>query len=346
MSYYIELLRAKRALLCAAILLGLFLVTTVIVRLSLHGSDVMSWPGQLTGSPTAHVTRTGLTDGSERTVVDDPARRTHAVIVQHPDKSFAMEITEPNTGTSREDHLSMGSMDMNEKVYAGGKMRHVTMTFRQSIPAFDIGVLLLTTLPMGLLVATMLGGVLSKENDGHLELAWTKPVSREIYAAAAFGIDAAAALAAQLATVIAILAACLLFFVPKLTAGADSGWEILLAVAGPFAWYALLNAASASIKRGPGLVIGLGWVAAVLVPSVAHGLSGVAEENAVAAAFHTIFATIAYVDPVTYFLSFSYRHGVMTTGSGFTIAASAAALAMLALGYTALSVLQWRRVEA
>ncbi len=58
MSYYVEMLRAKRALVIAGIILGLFLVTTAIVRFSIHGNDVRSWPGELTGSPTAHVTQT------------------------------------------------------------------------------------------------------------------------------------------------------------------------------------------------------------------------------------------------------------------------------------------------
>lgn len=345
MYYYAELLRAKRALYIAGILIALFVAIGVIVRIAV-GSDgsYRDWPSRLSSSPTAHVSKSVLPDGTRKTIVDDGARQTHATILQHPDNTYDMDVTEPVAARSQ-NHISMGNMSMNENVYAGGTMRHVRMHYKEEIPSFPLGVLFLTTIPMGLIVATCLGGPLSKENDGHLELAWTKPVSRERYAMAAFAVDSAAIIIAQCACVFAALLTCLLFFVPKIHAEGNWGWAILIAFVGPLALYGLLTAASTSIKRGPGMVIGLGWVLAILIPGISQALKEAAQVNAVAAAFHAIFQAVSYLDPLTYF-SFNVKHDAVITASGLSLGSEIGILAALFVGYLALSVAQWRRVEA
>ncbi|MFN2448255.1 MAG: hypothetical protein ABR508_00475 [Candidatus Baltobacteraceae bacterium] len=344
MPYYVEMLRVRRTLLIVGIVLAVLLVTAIVLRLSLHGSNVRTWPNELSGSPTARVTRTALGAGVTRIVVDDPARKTRAVIVEHPNGALEMNVTEP-ASRARDNHLSMGSMDENETTFAGGTMRRTQLRYRDSIPAFDIGLLLLVAMPIALMAATMLGGALAKENDGHLELAWTKPVSRETYAVSTFAVDCAGVVAAQLLTVAVLLAACLLFFVPKLTVSASTAMEIAVALLGPLAWCAVITAASASLKRGPGLVCGLGWLVALIIPGTAHAISALGRYNSVAAAIHTILTTLSYLDPVAY-LSFRVTGAVVQAGLGLTLSVTAAALAALVLGYLAISVLQWRRAEA
>ncbi len=260
-------------------------------------------------------------------------------------KTLTMDITEPSTSNSRENHMSMGSMNLNETTYDGGKMRHVTMSYVPGVPSFDIGIFAVCTMIIGLLVATILGGVLSKENDGHLELAWTKPFSRDVYALGAFGVDIATIVLSQIVTGAVGLLITLMFFVPAFSAGPNSLAMVAIALLGPIAWFAIITAASASIKRGPGLVMGLGWVAAIMIPAIAASLQGLASINPVAAAFHAIFKTLSYLDPITYF-SFNIRGNQVATGTGLPLMTSVAALAALALGYLALSVVQWRRVEA
>ncbi|HET7813710.1 MAG TPA: hypothetical protein VFL13_05005 [Candidatus Baltobacteraceae bacterium] len=344
MSYYVEMLRAKRALIVAAIILGILILTTGIIRIAVGGSHVGGWQTDLSTSPTAHTTKTTLPDGSMKAVVDDPVRRVHGTFVQHPDGSIDMDIVEPDKSTNRDDHISFGSFSMNEDRLAGG-MRHVRGHFHAADMRFEIGVVFLVTIPIALIVATMLGGVLAKENDGHLDIAWTRPFSREQYALAAFGIDAAAIVLSSLMTVAALLICSLFFLVPSFKATPDSLWQIAIAFVGPIAWYALLTAASASLKRGPGLVCGLGWVVGVIVPAVAGILEGPAKLNSIANAFYRIFDTLVYVDPIAYF-SFSYHNGAMHTATGLSMAACLAVLAGLAVGYLALSMAQWRRVEA
>jgi hypothetical protein len=342
MYYYAEILRAKGALRIALILVGIALVVGIIFRLSVHGLNVTDWASNVENSPTAHVTRTQLPDGSTRIVVDDPQKHTHAVITRSGE-SVKMDIREPaSSERSRHDNISMGSMSMNENVQAG--IAHTTVEYHSG-HTFDLGLLFLVTIPMGLIVATLLGGPLAKENDGHLELAWTKPVSRERYALACVGVDVPAILAAQLLCIAVTLICILMFAVPRFGYGPHVVWNILVALLAPIAWYALLTAASASVKRGPGLVIGLGWMFAIIVPSVAGGLSDAAKFNSIAAVFYAIFHTLAYLDPISY-LTFRNTESTVGTGFGLPIQSVVAALAALSIGYIALSVLQWRRVEA
>ncbi len=341
MLYFVEYLRARNAVRVALILLGIFLVIAIVLRIALHAPSAQDWAIGLQSSPTAHVSKTRLPNGATRIVVDDPRKHTHAVIVQRGSTTH-MVITEPQ-GTQRSrsrDGVSMGSMSVNESSSRG--VSRTTVDYTRGF-TYDLGLLFAITIPIGLIVATMLGGALAKENDGHLELAWTKPVSRERYALAAVGVDVAAILLSQLLTMAFALGATLLFVVPSI-GYARAGWEIPLALLAPIAWYALLTAFSASLKRGPGLVVGLGWVFAIIVPNVAVGLAHVAGVNRIAAWFYAIFHGLAFLDPLAY-LSYGSSNA---SAPVLQLSAQAAvgALAALSIGYIALSVLQWRRLEA
>lgn len=338
MYYFVEFLRAKRALFIALILLGLVFLAAVILRVSVHTGH---WDADLQSSPTAHVTKTQLGDGSTRIVVDDAARQTHAVIVRHPDGAFDMDVIEPKNGSNASHHhmdFVTGSTNMSTR--DEGNTTHTVIHYRHDMPNYDLGILFMATIPMGLIVASILGGLLAKENDGHLELAWTKPVSRERYALAGMTVDALAIAVAQLLTIAVTLAASLMFFVPRFSYGATAGWEIVLAFAAPIAWYALITAASASLRRGPGMVIGLGWVLAILIPSIGGALQNAAQMNAIAAWFYAIFRGLSYIDPIAY-LAMHNNHPTL-----MSFPASAGVLCALVAGYVALAVAQWRRVEA
>jgi hypothetical protein len=333
--YFVEYARAKRALVIALVLLGLFLLAAIILRISVHDSH---WQATLQNSPTAHVTSTTLADGSTRTVVDDPAKQTHAVIVKRKNGVVDMDVIEPRGSKRHHADFVMGMTNVNQNVQ--GNKLHTTIHYVPEVPKFDLGTCFLITMVIGLITASILGGVLAKENDGHLELAWTKPVSREGYALSSIAVDALALIASQLLAMAVLLLAMLMFFVPKFTYGPNFVWAILLAFAVPIAWYALVTAASASLKRGPGVVIGLGWVAAVVIPGVAAALQGVAALNPIAAWFYAIFRGLSYIDPISY-LSI---HRDQTTIMPFP--ASVGVMCALIVGYIALAVAQWRRVEA
>jgi hypothetical protein len=120
--------------------------------------------------------------------------------------------------------------------------------------------------------ATVLGLNLAAENDGHLEVAWTKPVSREGYALGVFAVDLIA------------MAVCIVFTALCLGAVLDvyAGHQAIVLVASPDAGtvnfhagntlfktlaycgfpvcvYAWITAMSASLKRNRGSVAGLFW---------------------------------------------------------------------------------------
>lgn len=335
--YYVEYARAKRAIFIALIFVGFFFLAAAVLRVSVHNGH---WAADLETSPTAHVTRTQLPGGSVREVIDDPQRETHAVIIRHPGGVLDMDVVEPRAsgGVRHHGDFVMGSTSIHETVE--GKNLHTVLHYVGGTPSFDLGVCFLFTLPMGLIVASILGGVLSKENDGHLELAWTKPVSRERYALAAMAVDAVTIVVSQLLALAVALIAALMFVLPHFSYARTFGWYIFLAMAAPVAWYALITAASASIKRGPGVVIGVAWVAAILVPSLGHALEAVASLNPIAAWFYAIFKGLSYIDPIAY-LSFNGGHSyLMPVWEGAWV------LCALAIGYLALAVAQWRRVEA
>jgi hypothetical protein len=339
MFYYVEYLRAMRALRVAGIILGILLLTAIIFRLTVHFETPQAWISDIEHSPTAHVTEQKLPDGGTRTIVDDPQKHTHAVIVRHG-FAFTMDLTEP-AGTMRESHhhdSTFGSMSTDEETRGG--MDHVTVRYRPG-NGFQLGALFLLSLPIGLVVSTILAGTLAKENDGHLELVWTKPVSRERMALAYIAVDVVTIVISQLLTIVTMLLAVLLFMVPRITAEADSLTWVGFALLAAISWYAVLTAASASLKRGPGLTVGLGWLAGILI----LGLSAATEHLRPALQWiHAILQGLAYLDPLAYFSmhdnSFS-GNGIITSIAGATLA-----LAALSILYFVLSVLQWRRVEA
>lgn len=337
MVQYVEYLRAKRALFVVAVVLGLLLLAAIVLRLvALKSADPQFMVADLRHSPTAHVSTQQLADGSTRTVIDDPAKNTHAVIVKK-DGYFRMDIDEPSSSARNRSDNVFGSIAIHENRNSG--MSHITISthHRFMIP---LDVLIVATIPIGLLAATMLGGALAKENDGHLELAWTKPASRERMALQAIGIDAAAIAASQVVAVAVYLCCILLFHVPSFSTGVTPPFiAILVALLSPIAWYAALTAWSASIKSHLGMVIGLGWPAALIVPGVAHATKNLT--GLVGHAVHVVFTALSYIDPIAY-MSFGQGAHKMTP----TVEGTLLALALLTAFYIATSVLQWRRLEA
>jgi ABC-type transport system involved in multi-copper enzyme maturation permease subunit len=192
----------------------------------------------------------------------------------------------------------------------------------------------------------MLGGALAKENESHLEIAWTKPVSRDRLALATIAVDIAAIVASQLVMVGLILLVMLMFVTPQLFVNSMTPALIGLALMGPIAWYACLTAFSASLKRGLGLVVGLGWLAALVVPGVAGGSAN--SSVTVIQVIHAVFQAAAYVDPIAYL---SFQGSLSNSGLTFhtyigSIEWSALLLLLLTVAYVVAAVLQWRRVEA
>jgi ABC-type transport system involved in multi-copper enzyme maturation permease subunit len=340
-SSFVEYLRGVRALRTVAILLGLLLAGALIVRLS-WGKPPSSddYINSLERSPTAHVTRTRLPNGRSRTVIDDPNRGVNVVVER--DGRTITRIASVSAGGSHE----RARTDVVRGATVSPRPRDVTAETTMTTTAvtyspFDIGSLFMMAIPMGLLAATLLGGPLSKENDGHLELAWTKPVSRTRYALSAIVVDLATIAVAEAATAVVVLGATFFWEVPKISFDALGPRHVAFALLAPAAWYACLTAFSASVKRGPGAVLGIGWVAAVVCPVIASTTHG--SPTGAGRTISAIFDTISYADPIAYLW---FRINGSDADPAHTLTTGLLALGTLAVVYLALAVVQWRRLEA
>lgn len=302
---YVEYLRAVRALRIAAIGLAVLVLLAVVGRFfaaTYVGPDKQMI--SMEHSKTAKVTRQVLQDGTVRTVIDDPAKHEHAVIDL---KNGVYNARMTNAGLRRPEPISVDAL-------------------------FLVGLL------GGFVIASILGCSLAKENDGHLEIAWTKPVSRTAYALGAMALDGAAIVVAVVVSTAAALGVADMYVIPQLTLSANGGWAIAAAFIGPIAWYAYFTAATASLKRTGG-IIALLWIAAVALPTLAQ-MSG--PPNFSPNFFHTILQALALLDPLTY-MSHSGHGGVVIDGAE---SAKLLGLVILAVVYLGAAVLQWRRVEA
>ncbi len=341
MPNFVEYLRAVRALRIAAIFLGVCLAIGLAFRLYfINGTEPDAYATSFERSPSAHVTRTTLPDGGVRTVVDDPVRHVHAVIVRR-DGAFEANVSQP-AGTEERRHsgVTMGNASSSTRTEHG--VAYTTMTYQRGSDMLW-GVLFLVSAGMGLLIATILGGPLAKENDGHLELAWTKPVSRDLYALAGFGADAVAIVASQLLTIVMMLIVSAMWAVPHLRFEEEAAGRIAVALLAPLAWYTFLTTISASLRRGPGTAIGVAWVIAIIVPAIGSAVAEHAAGEPIFRALHAVLATLTYLDPIAYI--WFPRNADLVRFAG-TASSAAVWVAGLAVAYVVLAIAQWRRVEA
>lgn len=343
MYSYVEMQRAKRGFRVIAIVLGIVLLIAIALRVwgVGGGQTPEGWAHAIQYSAHARVTTQHLADGSVRTIVDDPSKDTHAVIDRHGN-ALRIDVTQPASAHQARDNMAFGHVRLTETPEAHG-MEHVTLVYVPGSYTIPLGIFFLATLPLGLTIATLLGCALAKENEGHLEIAWTKPISRESYAMSAMLVDVMAIVMTTLASAGIYAAAMLLFFKPIFSTGPDMWPQIGIAFLEPIAWYALLTAFSASLKRGMGMVIGFGWFAGMVIPSIAAALARSPE--GLGQAFFTIFRGLSYIDPLAYTLQVNGQtvgsHGLLPALGGAVVAQG-----LLALGYLTMAVLQWRRVEA
>lgn len=223
-----------------------------------------------------------------------------------------------------------------------GPGMHTVIMGRPDVPV-DVAIPFGIALFVGLVVATILGGPLGRENANHLEIVWTKPVSRIRYAFAAMTADLTAILASQLLAVAVIFLCILLFTTPHFYASGDSGVTILRTLLGPVAWYAMYVGLTSWLKRGRGAVLGLSWAAALILPGVTL-IGAFPGSPPLAVIAHYVFSFLNFFNPL--------RYAQMANGHGAALIApsdpwySVGILCLLIVGYTAAGLIEWQRVEA
>jgi hypothetical protein len=193
---------------------------------------------------------------------------------------------------------------------------------------------------VALIVATMLGAPFARENDGHLEVALTKPIDRIGLALMTIGVDAVGIVAALAVGTLFAIGLHTIFFPPWISFHFIDLIVTVFGIIAPLSWYAMLAAATSSLRRGYGVIIGIAWPVAAIVA----GLSLIdPNDNEMAALVHTVFWTLSRIDPLVYM---HFTPDNMSLSADPTWLPRLAMLAILAAGYGVVAVAQWRRVEA
>jgi hypothetical protein len=189
---------------------------------------------------------------------------------------------------------------------------------------------------------------LSEENEAHLPIVWTKPVSRIRYALTVVGVDVAGIVAAFAMTLLVALAFIATFGATRfIDAPADSAMQLLRFLMLPLGYYGVMTALTASFgKTGRGLI---GWAWCVSLVSLVLASSDFPRP------WSAIIAAVNVVNPLAY-ASYSHTSGHDTTniasgphGTAFTslaLSLDASALLLLFAAGIAAGIAQWRRLEA
>lgn len=341
---YVEWLRVRNVLRIVAIVLGLLIVVSLVLRISFarYLNDDAAFIAHVQMQPGAKVSKIVLPDGTPQTVIDDPAERTRVTIDNLGYGGRHIVITEPKSKNARHahDNVSIGSVRVIESEH--GDMQTTIVDTNGAVPFLFY---MFVADIMALVIATILGAPFARENDGHLEAALTRPASRTELALRTMGVDVLGILMGSLVTIVAFVICQAMFEVPHFDFSGINLQAIVIGILLPVAWYAMLAAASASMKRGYGAVIGFAWPVAILVLVFATIPWG---DSMLGTAVHNIFWVISRADPLTY-VQFSAGPGAATQPVGQVAPNFGPRILMesiLFLIYGALALVQWQRVEA
>ncbi|MBV8154237.1 MAG: hypothetical protein JO029_09815 [Candidatus Eremiobacteraeota bacterium] len=340
---YVEWLRVVRCLKWTGIVLGVLFLIAAMVRVAVIGKhDYAGWALSLKADPGSKTTESDLPGAVHRTVVDDPAKGLRVVIDERPGGLRHIEVYDKTGKTSRDAEdgaITMGSVSVHDLPNGQG-----TLTVVDSTGETDFLAYIVSGVCIAMIVATCLGAPFAREADGHLEIALTKPIGRERLALATIATDATGILIALVCGIAFALLVHLLFEVPAIAFGARDAIALGVAIAAPLAWYAMLAAATASLPRGWGAVIGLAWPVAAVVLGLGHLEPN---GNALVALVRDAAAALSFLVPLQY-MHFGTASAQSAIGGEFAESGifKIAMPALLAVAYSALAVLQWRRLEA
>jgi hypothetical protein len=322
---YTEWLRVRGALKWVAIGLGILLLICGIARLATFRYDAMGFVHHIQSDPDSKTTVATLADGTKRTLIVNDRKQIRVTIDDRGYDGQHIDILERKSHRADSSTLLVGSVSIRS--IAGGNGEETVIDTNDATFFGDFTVI---GLVMGLIVATILGAPFAKESDGHLEIALTKPIGRLPLAVQTMLLDCAGIVAAFVLGVVFGVIFHAIFQSLKVQFTPQDGASVAVALLGSIAWYAMLNALTASMKRGYGVVLGLAWPIAGLVLALASLPAG----NVVRDILRSVFHLLSFIDPLT------YLNLVVVTTNQLIL------LAVLALVYGTLAAVQWRRVEA
>jgi hypothetical protein len=196
---------------------------------------------------------------------------------------------------------------------------------------------------IALIVGMILAGGFARENDGHLEIALTKPMSRTELSIRMMLVDIAGIVAVWILSVVAayIVIALFLGFHFGVTVG-----DCQLAVAvilGATAWYALLCCTTASLKRNYGIILGIAWIPGQFIPLLARIPN---DAPPLLGVLRVVATPLSWIDPFTYARVSVALPSAAQMLRVYPYAVEIPVLAALTIAYALFAILQWRRVEA
>lgn len=332
---YVEWLRVRDCLRIVAIVLGILVLLAVVMRISLArymSSD--AWI-QHFKKPDTVVTHVVLPSGTKRTIWVNAHDHSSMVIDDYGYQGEHIVVTEP-TGRAEKEHDNVAVGSVHVVTSHHGAVTTTVIDTNGSVPMiYYMAVADLTAL----IVAIVLAAPFAREVDGHLEVALTKPVSRVRYAIEVIAVDVVGIIASSLLTIIALYICQLLFEAGRLDFSGVNARSIVIGVAAPVAWYALLCAATTWLNRA---YIGV-LVGALPVAILVGALTLVQPNNLVAQIVHNVAWGLSRLDPWTYV---QLQGPETLDGGASTFGWRLGIIVLLFIVYSALAVWQWRRVEA
>lgn len=336
---YIEWLRVRNCLRTTAIVLVVFVALAGILRISL--SRYMSpqqWAQHIGAEPGTTKTQITLPDGTKRTILDNPNERTHIVIDDRGRAGTHITLTEPSSHEHKNaENVQIGGIHVNESRH--GDLSTTTIDTHGAVPMLYF---MAIADVVALIIATMLAAPFAREIDGHLEIAFTKPVSRVRYALGVLAADVAGIWVACALAVIACYICELFFGTYRVDFSGINSRAILMGLVMPAAWYALLCAATTWFSRAYGAVLGFAWPVAIVVGVLAV----VQASTPLGLMVHDVGWVLSRLDPLTYvkFAGPDANDAMAYMGADF--ARRFGIEILLFVVYAGLALVRWERVEA
>jgi hypothetical protein len=341
---YVEWLRVRRVLIWTGGVMVALLLLLAAIRIM--GCALLSSSSPLAGVTIGGVkgetvlgatpnTQSMLADGTRRTVYDDAKDGVRITVDDRGYRGKHVEVfaTRPAAIAVSSDSGFQGS------AVAGGELYRYDSDQPEDLSSHIIAAGI-----VALIVATLLGAPFARENDGHLEIALSKPISRTKLGLEIVLADLTGVVAAWVMTMLFLFAAHAIVEAPQHAYAPYDTALALLTIVGAFAWYAMLCAATASMKRAYGAVQGVAWPACgviLLLANVSFGTSQLAQ------LVHWVATPISWLVPFT-FLGAGFVHTFQGAqgSSAMDPYTSSSVLLLLAIVYGAIAIYQWRRVEA
>jgi hypothetical protein len=322
---YTEWLRVRGALKWTIVALGIVLVLAGIARLATFRYDATHIVADLQNDSDSKVSSVVLPDGTKRTIIVNDRRQIRATVDDRGYDGQHIDIIDRSSKGEKYDSLNAGAISVRTLKTGDGRE-----TIVDTNAATFFGDFTVVALVISLIVATILGAPFAKENDGHLEIALTKPVDRTLLALRTMLLDCGGVLASFIVGIVFAAALHSIFQSLRIQMTAQDVFSLAVGAVAPLAWYAMLAAITASMKRGYGMAVGFAWPIGLAVIGLANIPGGAALRDALRA----IFGIVSYIDPFKY---------MNVSAPSYTALVS---LAVLALVYGTLAAIQWRRVEA